>query len=309
MKTLTGSWEHWKPSAASTSVTIGVLDGVHLGHRALIDSLRPDGVSAVLTFDPHPIEVLLPDTPPRLITTIEERLILLEAIGVGLSGVLDLSEIRELDPEVFVRGLLVEKLNTTSLTVGSDFRFGKDRAGDIDLLRSQGHEHGYEVDVIELVTDRAEPISSSWIRALIEAGDIERANALLGSRYRMTNEVVHGDKRGQDLGFPTANLLPPERKVVPGSGVYAAIAHLEGTSHMAAVNVGVRPTFGGGALLIEAFLLDFDSDLYGRRLTIEFVRKLRPELEFADVGALVDRMHEDVKESREILGILDPFAG
>jgi riboflavin kinase/FMN adenylyltransferase len=290
-------------------VTIGVLDGVHLGHRALIESLRPGGVSTVLTFDPHPIEVLRPGTPPRLITTLDERLVLLEAAGVGLTGVLDLTEVRELDPKVFIKGLLVDKLSATSLTVGSDFRFGKDRAGDVALLEDQGREYGYEVDAIDLVTDLDEPISSSRIRALIESGDVAGAAALLGSRYRISNEVVHGDNRGQGMGFPTANLLPPERKIIPGSGVYAAIGYLDGAAHMAAVNVGIRPTFGGGKLLIEAFLIDHDSDLYGRRLTIEFVRKLRPELEFDGVEALVARMREDVEESRQILGKLDPFVG
>jgi len=309
VNTLVGPWADWEPTTTPTSVTIGVLDGVHLGHRALIESLRPGGVSTVLTFDPHPIEVLRPGTPPRLITTLDERLVLLEAAGVGLSGVLDLTEVRELDPKVFIKGLLVDKLSATSLTVGSDFRFGKDRAGDVALLEDQGREYGYEVDAIDLVTDLGEPISSSRIRALIESGDVAGAAALLGSRYRISNEVVHGDKRGQGMGFPTANLLPPERKVIPGSGVYAAIGYLDGAAHMAAVNVGIRPTFGGGKLLIEAFLIDHDSDLYGRRVTIEFVRKLRPELEFDGVEALVARMREDVEESRQILGKLDPFVG
>ena len=307
MKTLAGSSADWEPFSQHTSVTIGVLDGVHLGHRALIDNLRPDGVSTVLTFDPHPIEVLRPGSLPRLITTIDERLALLEGAGVGLTGVLDLSEIRELDPRTFIERLLIEKLSVSSLTVGSDFRFGKDRSGDVGLLEEMGREHGYDVDSIGLVSDLGEPISSSRIRALIEDGDVESAAALMGSRYQMTSEVVHGDKRGKDMGFPTANLMPPARKVIPGSGVYAAIAHVEGTSHMAAVNVGVRPTFGGRDLLVEAFLLDYDSDLYGDRLTIEFVAKLRPELEFEGVDPLVDRMHQDVEKSREILGKLDPF--
>ena len=307
MKTLAGSWADWEPSSEPTSVTIGVLDGVHLGHRALIDSLRPEGLSTVLTFDPHPIEVLRPGTLPRLITTIDERLALLKGAGVGLTGVLDLSEIRELDPRTFIESLLIEKLSVSSLTVGSDFRFGKDRLGDVGLLEEMGREHGYDVDAIDLINDLGEPISSSRIRALIEDGDVERAAALMGSRYRMTNEVVHGDKRGKDMGFPTANLLPPARKVLPGSGVYAAIAHVAGRSHMAAVNVGVRPTFGGGALVVEAFLLDYDSDLYGDRLTVEFVAKLRPELEFEGVDPLVARMHQDVEECREILGKLGPF--
>ena len=309
MNTLVGPWADWQPTTTPTSLTIGVLDGVHLGHRALIDSLRPHGTSTVLTFDPHPIEVLRPGTPPRLITTIDERLALLEAAGVGLTGVLDLAEIQELDPKVFIKGILVDKLSATSLTVGSDFRFGKDRGGDVTLLEDQGRGSGYEVDAIDLVTDLGEPISSSRIRALIESGDVAGAAALLGSRYRISNEVVHGDKRGHDMGFPTANLLPPERKVIPGSGVYAAVGYLDGAAHMAAVNVGIRPTFGGGELLIEAFLLDYDSDLYGQLLTIEFVAKLRPELEFDGVEALVARMHEDVEETREILGKLDPLVG
>jgi riboflavin kinase/FMN adenylyltransferase len=290
-------------------VTIGVLDGVHIGHRALIRGLEADGLATVLTFEPHPIEVLRPGTMPRLITTIEERIALFDGAGVELLGVLDLAEIRDLRPEEFVEGILVEKLHARSLTVGSDFRFGKDRVGDVDLLEALGVEHGYRVNSIDLVGDRGEPVSSSRIRALIESGQVEEAARLLGSRFQITNAVVDGDKRGKDIGFPTANLRPPERKVIPATGIYAALARVGPTEYIAAVNVGVRPTFGGGELLIEAYLLDFDGDLYGETLTVEFVRWIRPELEFDNVDELIERMRSDVETTREILESLDLVVG
>lgn len=301
MKVLEGPWEGWSDSLGPTSVTVGVLDGVHLGHRALLDRLDAGSTRTVLTFDPHPVEVLRPGTLPRLITTIGERLVLLDQARVDCVGVLDLAEIREQSPEEFVTRVLVEKLHTTHVVVGEDFRFGKDRTGDVALLTHMGGDFGFAVDSIPLVTTNGAPVSSSRIRELIESGEVVAANDLLGSRFELSNVVVAGEKRGRDLGFPTANLRPPERKVIPGSGVYSCYATIDGTVHDAAVNVGVRPTFGAGELLIEAFLIDFEGDLYGNEMTLQFVQYLRPELEFSGIDDLVNQMTQDVADTKRVL--------
>jgi len=301
MMVLDGPWQGWAGLPGPSSVTIGVLDGVHRGHRSLLNRLDRSLTATVLTFDPHPVEVLRPGTPPRLITTIDERVALLDGVGVECVGVLDLTEIKEQAPEEFVEAILVGKLNTAQLVVGEDFRFGKDRTGDVGLLARLGSDLGFEVDIIELVRDGDRPVSSSRIRGLIESGDVGVASELLESWFAVTNVVVDGDKRGRQIGFPTANLRPPERKVVPATGVYACFATVDGVHHDAAVNVGVRPTFGGGELLIEAYIIDFDDDIYGEELTLEFVAYSRPELRFAGVDDLVAQMRRDVDEAQVIL--------
>ena len=301
MKVLTGSWREWVGAASQSAVTIGVLDGVHRGHRRLIRHLLSgEGTPTVLTFDPHPVEVLAPGTHPRLITTIHERASLLQSTGVAQVGVLDLAELRDLPPERFVAEVLVGAVGMTRLVAGPDFRFAKDRSGDIPLLRSLGDQLGFEVEVIDLVESDG-VLSSSRIRSLIEAGRVSEATEFLGARYAMTNVVVTGDKRGRVIGFPTANLALPERKVIPGNGVYAALATVGGAAHKAAVNVGVRPTFGGGNRVVEAHLLDFEGDLYGEEMTIEFVERLRDERRFDTVDELVERMHDDIDLTREVL--------
>lgn len=301
MKILDGPLAAWEAQEPPNAVTIGVFDGVHVGHRVILGRLGAGPYpTTVLTFDPHPAEVLSPGTDPRLITTIDERIVLLASVDVDTVGVLDLAEIRHLDPEEFVSQVLVAKLGVGRLIVGSDFQFGRDRAGDCDFLRAAGQRHGFEVEVVDLVESDG-VISSSRIRRLIEEGDVAAAASLLGSRFLLTNVVTRGDGRGTGIGFPTANLLPPERKVVPGNGVYAAFARLGTELFPAAVNVGVRPTFGGTELLIEAFILDFDRDLYGKVLTVEFVQRLRPELKFESVETLIAAIHDDVARVREIL--------
>lgn len=282
-------------------MTIGVLDGVHMGHRALLSRLDPTMVPTVLTFEPHPVEVLRPGTPPRLITTIEERIELLDAAGVERVVVLDLTEIKELPPEEFVGGLLVDRLDTGHLVVGDDFRFGRDRSGDVELLKALGTRLGFNVESIELIDEGEETVSSSRIRRLIEGGQVSEAAHLLGTPFRITNTVVDGDKRGSDIGFPTANLRPPDRKVIPATGIYACFVLVGDRRYDAAVSVGVRPTFGGGELLIEAFILDFEGDIYGEQITVEFVEYTRPELAFDGVDELVDQMNKDVSRVRGIL--------
>lgn len=301
MNVIRGASSRWATLPGKTAVTIGVLDGVHRGHRALLQALDPTLITTVLTFDPHPVEVLRPGTKPRLITTVDERISILDMVGISQVGILDLREIKDLRPEDFVVDVLVERLEAAQIVVGPDFRFGRDRGGDVPLLQRLGPKFHFAVEVVEFVIDEGSPVSSSRIREMIEAGDVARANEALGSRFTLTGEVVDGDKRGREIGFPTANLIPPPRKVVPGIGVYAAyVTTSHGLSH-AAVNVGVRPTFGGGELLIEAYLLDFNHGLYGEEITVEFVEYLRPELKFDDVADLVDRMGEDVEKSRVIL--------
>jgi riboflavin kinase/FMN adenylyltransferase len=300
MKILDGPWQGWT-GVTDSSVTIGVLDGVHLGHRALVGRLDDSMTRTVLTFDPHPVEVLRPGTPPRLITTIEERIGLLAKAGVDSVGVLNLEEIKDQRPEEFVELVLVDKLRVGHLVVGEDFRFGKDRSGDVTMLGRLASQFGFDLEIIPFVSDDGAPISSSRIRSLIEAGEVSAASSLLGSWFTVSNTVIDGDKRGRDLGFPTANIRPPHRKVRPGIGVYSCFATVRGNRHDAAVNVGFRPTFGGGELLIEAFILDFEDDIYGEDLAVEFVEYTRPELKFSGGDDLAARIEEDVAESRTVL--------
>jgi riboflavin kinase/FMN adenylyltransferase len=301
VRVLRGPYEEWEALTGPNSVTVGVFDGVHKGHRAILKRVEGRSLpSVVLTFEPHPAEVLAPGTNPRLITTIEERISLLEGAGLDVVAVIDLAEIRYLAPEEFVSKVLLSKLGAGHVVVGADFQFGRDRAGDCEFLIESGRRHGFEVDVVDLVEAEG-VISSTRIRQLIEQGDVAGAARLLGSRYRLSGVVVAGDQRGKDLGFPTANLKPPKRKVIPGNGIYAAWADPGGTKVAAAVNVGTRPTFGGTELLIEAHLLDFDRDLYGTTLSLEFVDRLRPELEFDSVQGLVAAITTDVESVRRLL--------
>ncbi len=309
MKTLTGSWSDWPASHVGSSVTIGVLDGVHRGHQALIDHLDPGLTRTVLTFEPHPLEVLRPGTPPRLITTVAERVDRLGAYGVEQVGVLDLREVKDLPAREFVERVLLDRLSVGQVVVGPDFRFGKGRQGDVETLAGLATRHGFEVTVIELIGDELGAVSSSRIRDMIESGQMSAAENAMGARFVMTGLVIEGDARGRAIGFPTANMRPPERKVLPATGVYAAFAHLDGAAHSAAVNVGIRPTFDGDELLVEAFLLDFSDMIYGELLTVEFVEYLRPELRFGGVDELVRAMEADVEQARGLLEAVAPNVG
>jgi riboflavin kinase/FMN adenylyltransferase len=306
VRVLSGPWRDWEPLEGKSSLTVGVLDGVHLGHRKLVSHLDSHLTRTVLTFEPHPVEVLAPGTPPRLLTTAQERVALLAGLGVVQVGLLDLAEIKSLAPEEFVEHILIGKTGMSHLVVGHDFRFGRDRSGEVALLENLAERLGFRLDVIDLVGDELGQISSTRIRSLLESGRPEEAARLLGSRYQITNTVIEGERRGADLGYPTINLRPPPRKLVPATGIYAGFATLAGEAHQAAVNVGVRPTFGGGELLVEAYLLDFDRTVYGEEATVEFVSYLRPELEFDQVEDLVEQMGEDVEETRRALAAAAP---
>jgi riboflavin kinase/FMN adenylyltransferase len=272
-------------------IAVGEFDGVHLGHREVIA-----GNDTVLTFEPHPLVVVRPQAAPKLLTSLEVKIELIAGLGVQELVVIPFDEgFAAQSPQEFVDSVLVERLQARHISVGENFRFGHRAAGDTALLAADPR---FSTRVVPLVGLDGEVISSSRIRALVAAGQVGEAGRLLGSAFRLRGEVVGGDRRGRELGFPTANLVPDELLACPGHGVYACRV---GT-RAASVSVGVRPTFGTGrALLVEAYLLDFEGDLYGEVLTIEFVERLRGEWRFESVEALVAQMQRDVERTRALL--------
>ena len=273
-------------------VAVGEFDGVHLGHRQVIA-----GNDTVLTFEPHPLAVVRPEAAPKLLTSLEARAELIAGLGVQELVLIPFDEQFALQtPQEFIDHVLVERLCATHVSVGENFRFGHGAAGDTDMLRADPR---FATRVVRLVEVDGEIVSSSHIRALVAAGDVEHAARFLGAPFQMRGEVVTGDRRGRDLGFPTANIVPDEQLICPGYGVYAARAD----GRCAAVSVGVRPTFGlGRALLVEAFILDFDGDLYGQELRIDFLARLRGERRFDTSEALVEQMELDVEQTRRLCG-------
>lgn len=306
MRVLRGDPFSWAVEGPGTALTVGVFDGVHVGHRAvlrfLVDGAREAGlVPGVLTFDPHPLEVLAPERAPRLLMTVEQRLQRLAEEGVEVVGVLPFDLIHDTPADVFARRLLAERLRAGLVVVGADFRFGRDRTGDVGLLRQIGAESGFVVVVVDLVGSGDGTLSSTRARRLLAEGDVETAAAVLGRCHEVSGRVVEGSHRGRDIGFPTANLDVPGRIALPADGVYAAEAVVEDGAHPAVVNVGQRPTFGPGGRVVEAHLLDLSRDLYGEQMTLRFVARLRPERRFASVDELAAQLRRDVAEGRRIL--------
>jgi riboflavin kinase / FMN adenylyltransferase len=278
-------------------VAVGTFDGVHVGHREVIA-----GSDTVLTFDPHPVAILHPASTPRLLTTLERKARLAGDLGVEEIVVVPFDRERAAEPAAeFVDEVLVEALQATHVSVGENFRFGHKAKGDPALLAGDDR---FETRVVPLLEVDGEVVSSSHIRGLILGGAVEYAGRLLGAPFTIAGEVVHGDERGRVLGYPTANLVPPEGYAVPGHGVYAARAHTaSGEERVAAVNVGVRPMFvTGRGELIEAYLVDFDGDLYDTVLEIEFLKRLRGEKRFAGLDELIAQMGRDVETTRAIAG-------
>jgi riboflavin kinase / FMN adenylyltransferase len=276
-------------------VAVGTFDGVHLGHREVIR-----GADTVLTFDPHPLSVLAPPRAPRLLTTLERKAELVAGLGVEELVVVPFDEeFAERSAERFLDEVLAAALCATHVSVGENFRFGHGAKGDPALLRADGR---FETRVAPLLEVDGEVVSSSHIRGLVLGGAVEYADRLLGAPFTITGEVVQGDKRGRELGFPTANLIPQDGYVTPGHGVYACRATTaDGDVRAAATNVGVRPMFvTGRGELVEAYLLDFDGDLYDTDLRIEFLKRLRGEKRFDSVDALIEQMGRDVAEAREV---------
>jgi riboflavin kinase / FMN adenylyltransferase len=279
-----------EPSGVRRKVAVGTFDGVHLGHREVIR-----GSDTVLTFDPHPLAVLNPDALPRLVTPFSIKRDLIAGLGVDELVVIPFDrDFAAMEAERFVEEILVGRLEAAEVSVGENFRFGHGAQGTPEFLAARDE---FETRIVPLVEVEGETVSSSHIRGLVAAGEVSKASAFLGGPFLLEREVVRGDGRGRELGMPTANLVPDDRLVVPGHGVYAAWAH----GKPAAVNVGVRPTFDTGrGLLVEAHLLDFDGDLYGQTLRVAFLERMRGERRFDSVDALVEQMQRDVEQAREI---------
>jgi riboflavin kinase/FMN adenylyltransferase len=287
----------WLPDAQRRprDLAVGEFDGVHVGHREVIR-----GADTVLTFEPHPRTVVSPASAPKLLTSLETKAELIAGLGVQELVVIPFDGARAAQSaEEFVQSELVERLDARSVSVGENFRFGHKARGDAALLQRQ---HAFTTRVVELVELDGEIVSSTHIRGLVTAGDVAAAQRFLGAPFTMRGLVVHGDKRGRTLGYPTANLVPDAKLVVPDHGIYACRAEVDGETHVAAVNVGVRPTFTTGrGLLVEAFLLDFDRDIYGKPLRLEFLDRLRGERRFDSVDALIEQMDRDVVETRRVV--------
>lgn len=271
-------------------VAIGTFDGVHRGHQEVIDS-----ADTVLTFDPHPLEILHPAALPKLIMPFGVKRDVIEGLGVRELVVIPFDEeFAKLSAEEFIEKVLVEKLSAERVSVGENFRFGAKAKGDPAMLARHSQ---FETRIVPLVEVDGETVSSTRIRALVAAGDMEAARRCLGAPFMVEGEVVGGDQRGRELGFPTANIVPDDRLAIPGHGVYAAFA--DGLP--AAVNVGVRPTFETGrGVLIEAYLIDHAQDLYGKVLRVAFVARLRGEKRFAGVEELIAQMRADVEDAKRV---------
>ena len=306
------------PPAGGSAVTIGAYDGVHLGHRALLAELAVRAASAglatvVVTFDRHPATVVRPESAPLLLCDLDQKLELLASAGVDRTVVVRFDEERANETaEEFVPRALVGGLDARLVVVGEDFHFGHGRKGNVALLAEMGSVAGFEVDGVSLTSEAsaqpaALPVSSTRIRSLVAAGDVEGAAALLGRPHQVRGPVVTGDRRGgAELGFPTANLAVPGSICLPAPGIYSGwYERPDGSRWRAAVSVGRRPTFYGpeGDLLVEAHLLDFDGDLYGEPARLSFVHRLRDELAFNSVDALVAQMGADVRRTRDLLDL------
>jgi riboflavin kinase/FMN adenylyltransferase len=297
-----------------TAVTIGAFDGVHRGHRQVISTLKKlaterDLRTVVVTFDRHPASVVRPESAPLLLTDLDQKLELLAECGVDATFVIRFDEQRaQQSAKAFVVDDLSGRLNTKLITVGSDFHFGQHRSGNVELLAEIGGERGFETLAHELVDldgqPSAESVSSTRIRAALRDGDLDSANEMLGRPHEVRGVVGHGDGRARDLGFRTANLAIPESICLPADGIYAGWCRTpDGILRACAISLGRRPTFYEFAdtSLLEAHLIDFDADLYGEELAVQFVAHLRNELKFDSVDALIDQMAIDVDRCRTLL--------
>jgi riboflavin kinase/FMN adenylyltransferase len=303
-----------------TVVTVGMYDGVHQGHQKLIGAAvsraramrRP---SLLLTFDPHPAEVVRPGSHPAILTSMDRKAELVAGLGVDAMCVLPFTqEFMRQSPESFTHTVLVEHLHAAEVVVGENFTYGHKASGTVETLRAEGRRFGFAVDGIPLAEDTSDDgevtISSTYIRACVAAGDMVSATRALGRPHRVDGIVVRGDRRGRDMGYPTANVESPPFTAIPADGVYAG--HLvtrdprSGASRErfpAAISVGSNPTFQGSRRTVEAFVLDYDGDLYGEHVGVEFVERLRPMAAFPDVDALLVAMAKDVQDTRRLLGL------
>jgi riboflavin kinase/FMN adenylyltransferase len=295
------------PLDRGTVATVGTFDGVHLGHWSVLQEIsrRAEATgrrSVLVTFDPHPLRIVRPEHCPPLLTTAVEKKEVLAESGLDYAVFIEFTRaLAAYEPRRFVEEILLARLRVEELVIGYDHGFGKDRSGDSETLVAIGAELGFTVDVVPPVETGGQPVSSSRVRAAIQRGDMAEARACLGRPYSARGVVVRGDGRGRALGFPTANLRVGERdKLMPPEGIYAVRAQLRSGTFVGALHLGPRPTFPGAPPTIELHLLDFDRDIYGEELRVDFIEYLREIRPFATVAALVDQMKADVERARLI---------
>jgi riboflavin kinase/FMN adenylyltransferase len=289
----------------SCAVTIGVFDGVHRGHQhlaaVLLEQARQQQLASLaLTFNPHPRTVLRPGSAVTYLTSLEERVELLQSLGLDAVGVLAFtSELAQLSPREFL-SLLVEELDMKLLVVGPDFALGRNRAGTIGVLRQIGESMGFRVEVANLLAENDEKVGSSSVRQALAEGDVERVARLLGRPFSLRGPVVAGDRRGRTLGFPTANIAIGLDRALPAYGIYVTRAHVRENTYLSCTSIGIRPTFDVEPRpMVEAYLLDFDGDVYGEEMRIDLLHRLREEARFDSVEDLITQMHRDIAETRE----------
>ncbi len=305
MKVLEGDYREWSVAAPATVLTIGVYDGIHLGHQAVLAELQARARGrpvAVVTFDGHPLTLSAPEHAPQLITSREQKLELLDELGVDIVGFLRFdADLRQMTPEVFIERILVGTFHVGLIVVGGDFRFGYERAGDVDLLTREGPRYGFEVDSLDLIGKGA-PFSSTAVRQVLQAGDVVTAAELLGRPFALRGIVIAGDDRGHALGMPTANLSIPPAQVLPRHGVYAAMVMSVHGRFPGVVSVGVRPsTFGSHREVVEVHLIGISGDLVRTELTVEFHARIRDEERLDGVDEIVTQFDRDVATARELL--------
>jgi riboflavin kinase / FMN adenylyltransferase len=291
------------------AITIGNFDGVHKGHQALFQRVKQlaealNGESVVVTFDPHPLEVLFPQKTPSFITSHRHKLDLIASCGIDATIVIPFDhKFAQMSAREFVEAILVEKIGAKAIVVGHDYRFGNSREGDIAFLSRLGEQYGFKVETVSGLMVNDTVVSSTAIRQMIASGNIKEANKLLGRFFEVAGTVIPGRKRGVGLGFPTANIRMPAI-TSPLTGVYVIQAEVDGKTYGGAANLGYNPTFGDNDLSLEAHLFDFDQDIYGKHITIRFVDRLRDELRFSNPDELATQIRKDVDTAKEILASL-----
>jgi riboflavin kinase/FMN adenylyltransferase len=295
-----------KKRFTSSIITLGNFDGLHLGHQELIKTVirhaeETGSLSMVVTFRPHPLKILAPEKCPPLISIYEEKIQLLEKLGIDVLVKIPFTlDFSTMEPRDFVKNILVDLLGAKEIFVGYNYRFGKGRKGNIRMLQDLGKELGFVVREVQQVSLNGEVISSTRIRELIKSGDVRHASKLLGRPYALWGIVVKGDGRGRGLGFPTANIAP-KHSIIPSNGVYAVRLFVRDNHYNGIVNIGMRPTFDAKSLAIEVHIFDFDEDIYGEEVNLYFISKIREEKRFGSADALINQINADIKTAKDIL--------
>lgn len=303
---ITRGIKNYTERLTSPVLTLGNFDGVHLGHQAIFKKVverakELGGTSVAFTFEPHPLKVLAPERSPLLLNTFHGKMRLFDTAGIDVVICANFTRtFADQHPEDFARDVLHKLIQVKEVYVGYDYAFGKGREGSISSLKEMGRTHGFAVGVIDPVVIEGRVVSSSIVRELLAGGQVEEASRLLGRRYSIEGEVVHGSRRGHTLGFPTANLKTPN-EVIPGFGVYAVLGTVDGRVYSGVASIGIRPTFDSGPVSIEVYLFNFEEDLYGKEMEVTFVKRIRGEKKFPDAEALIRQIRKDVEDAREAL--------